>query len=713
LQELDLGGEIESIVLLDEAQVMAIVRPDSDDSSQSVNQIVSVQLRTGSVESIPGFEGLDSLTTVGKHVLVLSSTDQGKGVFRLPSASGVATTQSEDLPAPELDGLAINSTLHAIGSNHIVVFEPLSGGTRLSSFEKTSAGWQLFAERTFESNQVRFANALTDSSIFAIESEHGISILNNTSGLPTIEVLEQASGPTTFDASRGLLLTRSREDATQVLGWSQWDWNLVLSISLPEALSGETIPDDWSLGYLNDTFVAVFDGAIYRHSLTASDGTTVQISDGSLEQIAIGVRSRGWNRAPSLRELPDFATDEDVPLPLPNEAISRSGSDADGDTLYYFVRSPGTQGRLQWSSTAFAVFNPTPNANGQDRLGIQAFDGLQWSEMQSLRIDVLPVNDPPEGFSGQNEYRIPEQEPGAVLGRFGVVDSDREDVYRYVVTDGRFVVSDGVLALSQNVALDFEASSTIVLSVLAFEIRNGDTVRSQVTVHVQDRNDPPQGIILTGNGSIPEKVAPYVVGNISVIDPDRSEVYDISVSDPRFEVVGNTVRVKSGSGVTYEEPGWIELTFVAVSRSSGDTVRRTERLHVIKDDTPYHNDANPMDVDGDGYVTPLDPLIIINYINFHGSGPIGPGEGEAGGDLDVDGDGRISPLDILIVINTLNSQRPQGGGKDGPANSGGGQAPSGEGEGNGDVPPLQAGFYEEDLPGRRNRSQNGIPTRFR
>jgi hypothetical protein len=118
-------------------------------------------------------------------------------------------------------------------------------------------------------------------------------------------------------------------------------------------------------------------------------------------------------------------------------------------------------------------------------------------------------------------------------------------------------------------------------------------------------------------------------------------------------------------------------------------------------------------VDGDGYVTPLDPLIIINYINTHGSGPIASGEGEAGGDLDVDGDGRISPLDILIVINAINSQRHQGDGKDGSGNSGGGQPPLGEGEGKGDVSSLQSGFYEEDLPGRRNRSTNGIPTRLR
>jgi hypothetical protein len=84
-------------------------------------------------------------------------------------------------------------------------------------------------------------------------------------------------------------------------------------------------------------------------------------------------------------------------------------------------------------------------------------------------------------------------------------------------------------------------------------------------------------------------------------------------------------------------------------------IQRSERIFVIQDLTPYHNDYLPADVDRDGVVSPLDPLIIINYINSNGSGAIqSPGEGESLGDLDVDGDGRVSPLDILIVINTLN-----------------------------------------------------------
>ena len=48
--------------------------------------------------------------------------------------------------------------------------------------------------------------------------------------------------------------------------------------------------------------------------------------------------------------------------------------------------------------------------------------------------------------------------------------------------------------------------------------------------------------------------------------------------------------------------------------------------------------ANPYDVNGDGGVTPLDALILINYIN-------------------TDGDGGVTPLDVLVVINYINAQQ--------------------------------------------------------
>lgn len=699
IQEIDLEGSIQSVAALDSQRWVALVQRGSDTKVLTVNRV------TATVESISAnVRGINSITIAGEQVFALAANSEGSGVYRLAAVSDVSASLSTEDLAPEISGLSAQSSIHTIGSGDLVTVERLGTDARVSSWRYLAGAWQLVAERMF-SDEVRFASALSNSSSFAIETPDGLAILNNTIGLPMLDVLEQAQGPAVFDASRGVLLTQLRGNPGRIVGWSALDWNRLFDFSVSE-LPGESTASamQGSLGYLRDSFISVVDGRVYRHSLAVSTGTMVAISEGTLKQIAIGVRSRGNNTAPSLEELPDFATDEDTPVAISQQQIATRGTDLDGDTLYYFVRSPGDKGKLQWSSTSFAVFVPSPDANGEDRWTVQAFDGRSWSQAQSFRIDIRPVNDLPSELAGSSSYNVPELEPGAVLGRLEVKDPDADAVYRYVVSDGRFVVANGMLSLAPGVALDYEAATTLVVSVTAVEVNQRDAISKAFTVHVQDRNDPPQGIVLTGNGSVPEKKAPYVVGNIGVIDQDRSDIYDISVSDSRFEVVGSQVRVKAGSAIEYRDPGWIELTFVAVSRNSGDIIRRTERLRVIKDDTPYHNDANPMDVDGDGAVTPLDPLIIINHINNRGIGTVDSGEGELGGDLDVDGDGRVSPLDILIIINELNSRRNssgQGSSSHSNSNSGGGSLPEGEGSGVSGFSPVA--LQEEDLPGRRSR----------
>jgi hypothetical protein len=712
LRQIPLPGSVLAEDALSANQWVALLQGEDSTS------IVLVNRRTGAVDDITsGLRGIKSFAVIGENVFVLApklQDDQSPlgggeyGVFRLATAPGTSNGPSFQVPTPEIAGLSDQSTFHVVGSRDIVTVEHIGEESRVSSYRHGAGAWQLTAERMF-AEHVYFSASLSSPNRFVIDTASGLMVLNNVSGFPVIEVLEQARGGAVFDDSRGILWTRGLDHTGPLIGWSTLDWRRLIDLQMtgsPQVLSGvAAAPPKFSLGFQQDYLIAVVDGHVYRHSLASSAGVSVAVSDGTLEQVALGIRTRGVNRAPTLNELPDFATDEDEPLSIPEDAIAREGADPDGDSLYYFVRSPGAMGRFGWSSDAFAVFQPSPDVHGLDRWTIQAFDGQHWSRSQALRIDIRPVNDLPTGFSGGGIFSVPELEPGAALGRLQVLDADSDAQYRYVVSDGRFLVANGLLSLAPGVALDYEAQATIFVTVHAVEMTQKDSISTELTIHVEDRNDPPVGMILTGNGSVPENRSSYLVGNIGVVDQDRDEVYDITVSDPRFEVRGNEVRVKSGSKVVYQDPGWIELTFTAISRSTGDRLERTERLRIIKDDTPYHNDANPMDVDGDGQVTPLDPLIIINHINNRGTGIIQPGEGELGGDLDVDGDGRVSPLDILIIINELNSRR-SGGSQGSSSGSGGGNRPLGEGEGKVSTDlksPMAPSLFDEELHGRRTR----------
>ncbi|HPM81090.1 MAG TPA: dockerin type I domain-containing protein [Candidatus Anammoximicrobium sp.] len=71
---------------------------------------------------------------------------------------------------------------------------------------------------------------------------------------------------------------------------------------------------------------------------------------------------------------------------------------------------------------------------------------------------------------------------------------------------------------------------------------------------------------------------------------------------------------------------------------------------------PWHNYANPCDVDGIGGVQPQDVLILINYINAHPGNPALPASPASPPPYyDVSDDGGVTPLDVLMVINYINS----------------------------------------------------------
>jgi hypothetical protein len=120
----------------------------------------------------------------------------------------------------------------------------------------------------------------------------------------------------------------------------------------------------------------------------------------------------------------------------------------------------------------------------------------------------------------------------------------------------------------------------------------------------------------------------------------------------------------------------------------------------IRINKPYqlYNTAKPLDVDGDGYVSAIDAVLVINYLNRPAAA-----EGEslalaaaAGGFLDTDKDNSISAIDAVLVINWLNFPGGGAGGTTAAASSGAGGAVLGEGEGSSGESSV-AGASEDEL----------------
>jgi len=99
-------------------------------------------------------------------------------------------------------------------------------------------------------------------------------------------------------------------------------------------------------------------------------------------------------------------------------------------------------------------------------------------------------------------------------------------------------------------------------------------------------------------------------------------------------------------------------TFYAVGSSSAGAMSNIVSAVVNVTDRLawWQNPLNPLDVNDDGQVSPIDALLTINFLNSNPGNPVPPQPPFFPPPFyDVSGDHQITPIDALLVINYLNS----------------------------------------------------------
>ncbi len=322
-------------------------------------------------------------------------------------------------------------------------------------------------------------------------------------------------------------------------------------------------------------------------------------------------------------------------------------------------------------------------------------------------VTIVDVNEKP--FSLRlNGGQVPENEPGAVAGTLSIVDPDVGADYAFYVLDSRFTVIGHTLKLMNGVALDYETESVLNLTVAATD--GSYEIFEVVQIHVIDRNDTAAttSTIVLGSQQIEELVPGASVGTVSVVNP-KDSLYQFSVSDSRFEIAGNLLKLRVGEHVTVKNDDPLSLTITGTG-DEGDRASGVFAITIIANQSPYHNSRIPEDVNGDGYVSPIDVLIVVNGLNQKGTFPV-PAGGTANGEPpsampDVNDDGVVSPVDALIIINHINRHlsTPVGSGEQSSGTDSQGQRPDGlYGEGESSVEPggLTLSLPESDAERRR------------
>jgi hypothetical protein len=129
-------------------------------------------------------------------------------------------------------------------------------------------------------------------------------------------------------------------------------------------------------------------------------------------------------------------------------------------------------------------------------------------------------------------------------------------------------------------------------------------------------------------------------------------------------------------------------TSTGISTPTGPALDgEVEDYQVLMTGPEFQNSPNANDVNNDNFVSPIDALIVINFLNSWNPitggntqlppqpplpplDPTGGGVAGQGRFIDVNGDGLLSPIDALLVINELNRQIAGGEGEPAPEGEG-------------------------------------------
>ncbi len=195
---------------------------------------------------------------------------------------------------------------------------------------------------------------------------------------------------------------------------------------------------------------------------------------------------------------------------------------------------------------------------------VTATDQGGHSISEQFTIGVGDVNEAQTALSLDGAY-VAENAAGAVIGNLTVVDPDAGDSQTFAVSDSRFEVVDGQLKLKDGVALDFESEPVVNVTVTATD-QGGHSISEQFTIGVGDVNEA-QTAMSIDHHQVAENAAGAVVGNLTVIDPDAGDSQTFTVSDSRFEVVDNQLKLKSGVSLNYEAEPSVDVTVTATDKA--------------------------------------------------------------------------------------------------------------------------------------------------
>jgi VCBS repeat-containing protein len=262
-----------------------------------------------------------------------------------------------------------------------------------------------------------------------------------------------------------------------------------------------------------------------------SDNFTYKVNDGTSDSGAASVTISVTSVNDIPAALNDFySTDEDKELIISSPGILGNDTDFEGDALTAILMGNTSHGSMTLNADGSFTYLPDAEYSGTDSFTYKANDSMDDSNLATVTITVVSVNDNPK--AGNEEYTIDEDTtldvpaPGVLSN---VTDSDGDPMTAVLVADATFgsvtLNADGSFIYTPNTNFSGNDSFT-------FKANDGsaDSNVAMVTIHVNPINDAPELIGVPHEATADELAAMEFDANAT--DPDSpAQILTFSLID--------------------------------------------------------------------------------------------------------------------------------------------------------------------------------------
>ena len=402
------------------------------------------------------------------------------------------------------------------------------------------------------------------------------------------------------------------------------------------------------------------------------DSFTYKANDGSLESnVAIVSITVNAVNDPPVAANDSYTTNEDTALSVARPGVLGNDTDSDSPTLTAIKVSDPAHGTLTLNPDGSFIYTPAANYNGPDSFTYGASDGLASSNVATVTINVIAVNDAPvaadNSYSKNEDVTLTVAAPG-VLGN----DTDVEhDALTAILVTGP---SHGTLLLNPNGSFTY-VSATNYNGVDAFTYKahdgQADSNVATVTITINAVNDAPVAAndsYSTSEDTLLTVAAPGVLANDT--DVDSAVLTAVKYSNPSH---GTVTLNPNGSFVytpaaNYNGPD--SFSYRARDGVTGsNTATVTIMVTAVNDAPVANNQSRSMSEDGTKAITLTATDVDGDALTFtivtgpaHGvlsgvppSLSYAGGQLQRAGQLHVQGERRPADSNVATVSLTINA----------------------------------------------------------